>query len=91
MKRDRPTNALQAFLQGESAGGVLLIGAAILALLVANSGLGPTYRAALHAYFAGLSLLHWVNDGLMASACFSAGILYAESGAMEKCASVESV
>ena len=66
MKRDRPTNALQAFLQGESAGGVLLIGAAILALLVANSGLGPTYRAALHAYFAGLSLLHWVNDGLMA-------------------------
>ena len=66
MKRDRPANALQEFLQGESAGGVLLIGAAIAALLVANSGLGPAYKAALHANFAGLSLLHWVNDGLMA-------------------------
>jgi len=66
MKRDRPTNALQAFLQGESAGGVLLIAAAILALLVANSGFGPAYRAALHAHFAGLSLLHWINDAAMA-------------------------
>jgi NhaA family Na+:H+ antiporter len=66
MRSDQPTNALQAFLQGESAGGIFLIGAAALALVVANSALGPAYQAALHVDLAGLSLLHWVNDGLMA-------------------------
>jgi len=66
MKSDRPANALQAFLQGETSGGVLLIGAAVLALAVANSGLGPLYSHMLHLDLAGLSLLHWINDGLMA-------------------------
>jgi NhaA family Na+:H+ antiporter len=66
MKRDRPANALQAFLQGESAGGALLIGAAALALVVANSNLDPAYQAALHWKLGGLSLHHWINDGLMA-------------------------
>jgi NhaA family Na+:H+ antiporter len=66
MTRDRPANALQAFLQGETAGGVLLIAAAALALVVANSPLGPTYQAALHFHLGRLSLLHWINDGLMA-------------------------
>jgi len=66
MKHDRPANALQAFLQGETAGGVLLIAAAALALVVANSPLGPVYQAALHFHLGRLSLLHWINDGLMA-------------------------
>ncbi|HWI86059.1 MAG TPA: Na+/H+ antiporter NhaA [Sphingomonas sp.] len=66
MTRKPPTTVLQAFLQGEATGGVLLIGAAALALAVANSGLGVAYDHALHAKLGGLSLLHWVNDGLMA-------------------------
>nr|WP_116091084.1 Na+/H+ antiporter NhaA [Sphingomonas crusticola] len=66
MTRERPTNALQAFLQGEAAGGILLIAAAALALIVANSSLGAAYHDALHFELGGLSVLHWINDGLMA-------------------------
>jgi NhaA family Na+:H+ antiporter len=35
--RPRPLSALRAFLRSESAGGLLLMGSAALALLVANS------------------------------------------------------
>jgi NhaA family Na+:H+ antiporter len=39
---------------------------ALLALFVANSPLAEGYFHALHVPFAGLDLLHWINDGLMA-------------------------
>jgi len=42
------------------------MGVAALALIVANSPLGPSYFAALGAHVLGLSVLHWVNDALMA-------------------------
>ena len=54
------------FLRSEAAGGLLLVAAAALALLAANSPAAPAYFQALHAPFAGMDLLHWVNDGLMA-------------------------
>jgi Na+:H+ antiporter, NhaA family len=54
------------FLRNEASGGIVLLCAALLALLVANSALGETYFHALHVEIAGLSLLHWINDGLMA-------------------------
>jgi NhaA family Na+:H+ antiporter len=57
---------MRAFLAGEAAGGIVLIAAAALALIVANSPLAPTYFAALHISLGALSLLHWINDGLMA-------------------------
>ncbi len=41
-------------------------GAAALALVVANSPLFEAYDHALHQKIAGLSLLHWINDALMA-------------------------
>ena len=58
----------------ELIGGGLLFGAAILALLVANSPLAAGYNALLNTYFSvqfgegGLSkpLILWINDGLMA-------------------------
>ncbi|MDF2974596.1 MAG: nhaA [Microvirga sp.] len=40
--------------------------AAVAALVVANSPLGATYFSVLHAKVAGLSVLHWVKDALMA-------------------------
>ena len=40
--------------------------AAVVALIIANSPLGPGYAAMLHAYVGPLSLEHWINDGLMA-------------------------
>ncbi|MDO6415929.1 Na+/H+ antiporter NhaA [Sphingomonas sp. BIUV-7] len=57
---------LPAFVRGEAAGGIALIAAAILALLVANSPLVTAYQSALHAQLGPLSLAHWINDGLMA-------------------------
>lgn len=65
-KRHRPRSAFRELLRGESAAGLILIGAAAAALLIANSQWSSTYFDVLHAYAAGLSLLHWINDGLMA-------------------------
>ncbi len=56
----------QRFVQSEAAGGVLLMGSTALALAVANTFLGAAYGEALHARLAGLDVLHWINDGLMA-------------------------
>ncbi len=65
---------LQEFLRLESSGGLVMMGAAVLALVVANSPLGHTYQDALQIPFvvrfgsAGIEkpLLLWINDGLMA-------------------------
>lgn len=57
---------LTAFLKSEAAGGILLMAAAALAMLVANSPLAASYFDALHLYLGPLSLHHWINDGLMA-------------------------
>lgn len=62
------------FLQQESAGGILLVGAAILAVLMANSPLHSYYALLLDTPVAVIigsleiakPLLLWVNDGLMA-------------------------
>lgn len=62
----RPRSVLRAFLKSEAAGGIVLMAIAVLALVAANSPLAATYFAALEAHVLGLSVLHWVNDGLMA-------------------------
>lgn len=62
----RPPSALRAFLRGEAAGGVVLMIAAAAAMIVANSPLAETYFAVLHAHVGPLSVLHWIDDALMA-------------------------
>jgi NhaA family Na+:H+ antiporter len=62
----RAQSALRDFLRQEASGGIILMLAAALALIVANSPLGGAYFHALHIDVAGMSLLHWINDGLMA-------------------------
>ncbi|MEH3022536.1 MAG: Na+/H+ antiporter NhaA [Pseudomonas oryzihabitans] len=57
---------LNRFCAAEAAGGIVLMVAAAIALVVANSPLADTYFASLHAVVGGLSLGHWINDGLMA-------------------------
>jgi NhaA family Na+:H+ antiporter len=64
--RWRPASTLRQFLATEAAGGYILMAAAAAALIVANSPLSGFYAHTLHIEFAGHSLLHWVNDGLMA-------------------------
>jgi NhaA family Na+:H+ antiporter len=70
----RPRSALREFLGSEAAGGVLLMAAAALALIVANSPLAGAYEHILHAEVGpeltpklGPMTVHlWINDGLMA-------------------------
>lgn len=50
----------------EAAGGIVLMLAAAAAMLVANSPLARTYFDLLHKKAGPLSILHWINDGLMA-------------------------
>ncbi|RWO52228.1 Na+/H+ antiporter NhaA [Mesorhizobium sp.] len=65
-QKPRPTSTFREFLASEATGGIVLMAAAALALVVANSPLAKTYFDALHAYVGPLSVSHWINDGLMA-------------------------
>jgi NhaA family Na+:H+ antiporter len=58
--------AVRDHLSGEAGPGLVLMAAAAAALIVANSPLGEAYAHALHAYLGPLSVIHWINDGLMA-------------------------
>jgi len=62
----RPLSAFRRFLSNEAAGGIILMGVAFLAILIANSPAAPVYFATLNRYVLGLSVLHWINDALMA-------------------------
>ena len=59
-------SVLGEFLDSGAAGGLVLMAAAALALLVANSPMAESYFSALHVKAGPLDLLHWINDGLMA-------------------------
>jgi NhaA family Na+:H+ antiporter len=56
---------LREFLDSSASGGLVLMGAAALALVVANSPLAPAYFGALSSYLGPLSVSHWINDALM--------------------------
>lgn len=68
----RPRSAMRAFLAQESAGGLLLIAAAVLAMIVANSPLGWAYFHVLNletgpvlsAKLGPMTPHLWINDGL---------------------------
>lgn len=60
------TDMIKEFFKMESAGGILLVIAAAIAMFVANSSYGDAYNSFLHSYVAGMSMSHWINDGLMA-------------------------
>ncbi len=62
----RAPSPIRNFLASESAGGLLLMAAAAAALVAANSPLSDAYAHATHLPVAGSTLLHWINDGLMA-------------------------
>lgn len=61
-----PLSTFRKFFAGEASGGVVLLAAAILALIVANTPLAGGYFAALHAQLGPYDAEHWINDGLMA-------------------------
>ena len=61
-----PASALRRFLTHEASGGLILIASAAAALIVANSPASGLYTATLARTVFGLSVLHWINDALMA-------------------------
>jgi NhaA family Na+:H+ antiporter len=76
------SNAVSDFMQLESAGGILLLLAAVVAMLVANSPFSGLYDGLLDTTVAvqvgalaiNKPLLLWVNDGLMAVFFFLVGL-----------------
>jgi NhaA family Na+:H+ antiporter len=79
-------SALRAFLRSEAAGGIILMVAAVLAMLVANStfyesyhhilhdNLGPVFSPVLTEKLGPMTLHLWINDGLMAVFFFLVGL-----------------
>ena len=78
----RYTDMIREFFRLESAGGLLLVAAAVLAVAMANSPLGSFYQAFLDtrlevrvgALEIAKPLLLWINDGLMAVFFFLVGL-----------------
>jgi Na+:H+ antiporter, NhaA family len=54
------------FFDSEKASGIVLIICTIISLAITNSVLGANYLSIWHADVGGLSVEHWINDGLMA-------------------------
>ena len=57
---------LQAFINSEKAGGLVLIGCTLVSLVVANSSLGHGYHNFWQSTLFTQSIEYWINDGLMA-------------------------
>ena len=57
---------VRTLLQTEAGSGLVLMAAAALALMIANSPLAPFYFGLLDAHLGPVTVLHAVNDGLMA-------------------------
>ncbi len=79
---ERPFQPWQWFFSSEVSGSVLLLLASLSAVFWANSFLSENYHHLIHTDFAltlghydfSMSLLHWVNDGLMALFFFTVGL-----------------
>jgi NhaA family Na+:H+ antiporter len=79
---DAITSPLHRFVHAEASGGVVLLLAAIAALIIANSALGPSFEK-LWTTSIGLtfgdvtwkhSIRHWINDGLVTLFFFVVGL-----------------
>ena len=65
LKRIRPASLFKEFIQSEKAGGLVLVFATAVSLIVANSDWQTAYTHFWHIDIGGHSLVHWINDGLM--------------------------
>lgn len=80
---DKITLPIQKFIQQEKAGGIVLGISVVLAMILANSGWADEYFSILNykiglqfggESFINLSILHWINDALMAIFFFVVGL-----------------
>jgi NhaA family Na+:H+ antiporter len=65
-KSPRRISLMRRFFDNEASGGIILMGVTVVALAVANSPAAGLYFGVLKTYMFGLSILHWINDALMA-------------------------
>ena len=78
----RVLRPIQEFIHSSASSGIVLMLAAVLALGIANSPLADEYDALLHLHIGVTvgsfhleeSVLHWINDGLMAIFFFLIGL-----------------
>lgn len=59
------TKLFHSFFESEKSGGLLLVFMTVISLVLANLPIGEGYMHFWHTEFAGQSLVHWINDGLM--------------------------
>jgi NhaA family Na+:H+ antiporter len=59
------TKLYREFFNSEKAGGIILVLMVILSLVLANSQWGSDYTEFWNYDFAGHSIIHWINEGLM--------------------------
>ena len=59
------TKLYKEFFNSERAGGLILILATVISLILANSSLQVPYSNLWNFEFSGHSIVHWINDGLM--------------------------
>ncbi|MEM8988248.1 MAG: Na+/H+ antiporter NhaA [Pseudomonadota bacterium] len=80
---DKAAERLKDFIKMEASGGIVLAGAAVLAILIANSPLAGVYDLVLLKTYATVGfgdwainkpLIYWINDGLMAVFFFLVGL-----------------
>jgi len=75
-------NPVEEFVHDEASGGLLLMACAVLAMVMANTGLATIYEGILHTrltvnlgeYAVSHTVHHWINDGLMALFFFVVGL-----------------
>ena len=60
------TKIFNEFFNSEKTGGILLVVVTIISLLIANSAWQEGYIHFWHIDISGHSIVHWINDGLMA-------------------------
>ena len=60
------TKSFKEFFNDQKSSGIVLIVCTVISLVITNSPIGENYLKLWHFYVAGLSVEHWINDGLMA-------------------------
>lgn len=60
------TKTFKNFFNDQKSSGIILIVCTIISLIVTNSPVGTNYLNFWQTYAVGLSVEHWINDGLMA-------------------------
>jgi Na+:H+ antiporter, NhaA family len=64
--RQNLSDSFNQFFDSEKSSGILLIICTGISLVMTNSSIGPAYLGFWQVSVGGLSLEHWINDGLMA-------------------------